>query len=1027
MIILGLLGGVWFDSLFYTSGIGTGCGLLFGLVMKLAVRWEIRGANKTLREELRRELHQQIQDKFGQLPTQQHNTNEPAGPATNAESAINVAGPIDAAANHAQTASAPADAMAARRPDPRSASGSVQSGPKVTELTTCMTVSTTQDSLESAPLKMDVKAASSTAAAPAGSVDMAAIGQRYDAVHRWLTDGNVIACAGLGILFIGLSFLASYAAAAGLFPIEFRLALIGLAGIGLLTIGFKKRIARPGLALLLQGGGVAVLYLTAFAACRLFAVIAPLQSFALMLLMCALGCTLALLQNAKSLAVTAFIGGFAVPLLLTTGSGGSSVALFGYYTMLNLAILIITCKRSWRALNLIGFIATFGVGTSWGILKFESALYLSSQCFLTIFVMIFLATAVMNARHPQTVAGRHADSALLFGTPLLGFGLQAGLVTQFELGTALSALGFAAIYLLLAIGLSRSGRAGYRSLTECLIVIGIGFLTLAVPLALDARWTSGVWSLEACAAFWVGMRQNRWIPRAFGLIMQPVAALIFLNGIEANVFPWPFVNPRFLGAMFVALPAFLIAWWLRDPLPHSGSDRACRYGSVESRMAGPAFFSGFFFWCIALVLEVHRHVPAAYSDAGSVAAVSIPIQGVLSALAVVVSAWILAQMSRRCRWPIALWPGRFTLVILGFGLVQEINGELHILKTSSWIIWLAALILHYHLLYQNDQDNDKHRQATDVVDVAGGVSLFKLYRATHAGGAWLIMLLSADCLRFLIGLGNLWASSWGAAVSTVSATIALWWLAAWGGNAKRAASLASSRWPRNPHAVAYYCHAAAPMAVLVFANALVISLIDTGLPQPLPYVPLLNPTDVSIALAIAGLMFWRRTIVRMDPVPPGGGWVQHKSTLYALIGLAFIGLNTVWLRITHHYFGVNWDQTALFSSFAAQTGCAILWTLLAMSVMVIGHRRSQRELWIAGAGLLAVVVIKLLVIDLSNAAGLERIIAFIAVGLLMLVVGYFSPLPPNRKNPAVDAAGLLTRAVHSPTSSSQAVTGKSSS
>jgi uncharacterized membrane protein len=34
-------------------------------------------------------------------------------------------------------------------------------------------------------------------------------------------------------------------------------------------------------------------------------------------------------------------------------------------------------------------------------------------------------------------------------------------------------------------------------------------------------------------------------------------------------------------------------------------------------------------------------------------------------------------------------------------------------------------------------------------------------------------------------------------------------------------------------------------------------------------------------------------------------------------------------------------------------------------------------------------------IDLSNAGGAERIIAFIVVGILMLVVGYFAPLPPK--------------------------------
>ncbi|MGZ9188259.1 MAG: DUF2339 domain-containing protein, partial [Candidatus Binatia bacterium] len=48
----------------------------------------------------------------------------------------------------------------------------------------------------------------------------------------------------------------------------------------------------------------------------------------------------------------------------------------------------------------------------------------------------------------------------------------------------------------------------------------------------------------------------------------------------------------------------------------------------------------------------------------------------------------------------------------------------------------------------------------------------------------------------------------------------------------------------------------------------------------------------------------------------------------------------------------------------------------------------------AGAGLMAIVVAKLFFVDLSNVGGIERIVSFIGVGLLMLVVGYFSPVPP---------------------------------
>ncbi len=64
--------------------------------------------------------------------------------------------------------------------------------------------------------------------------------------------------------------------------------------------------------------------------------------------------------------------------------------------------------------------------------------------------------------------------------------------------------------------------------------------------------------------------------------------------------------------------------------------------------------------------------------------------------------------------------------------------------------------------------------------------------------------------------------------------------------------------------------------------------------------------------------------------------------------------------------------------------------------MIVGHLRERRELWLLGAVLIGIVVAKLFFVELGNRGGLERIISFIGVGVLLLVVGYFAPLPPKR-------------------------------
>jgi uncharacterized membrane protein len=79
---------------------------------------------------------------------------------------------------------------------------------------------------------------------------------------------------------------------------------------------------------------------------------------------------------------------------------------------------------------------------------------------------------------------------------------------------------------------------------------------------------------------------------------------------------------------------------------------------------------------------------------------------------------------------------------------------------------------------------------------------------------------------------------------------------------------------------------------------------------------------------------------------------------------------------------------------------SIFWTVLALVAMITATRRGLRVLWSCGAALMGVVVIKLFLMDLAKVGGVERIVLFIAVGVLMLVIGYFSPLPPREKKPA---------------------------
>jgi uncharacterized membrane protein len=165
--------------------------------------------------------------------------------------------------------------------------------------------------------------------------------------------------------------------------------------------------------------------------------------------------------------------------------------------------------------------------------------------------------------------------------------------------------------------------------------------------------------------------------------------------------------------------------------------------------------------------------------------------------------------------------------------------------------------------------------------------------------------------------------------------------------------------------------------------------------DPLPFVPLFNPVDLTVALALVVLALWLKTVRSASDRPAGAEALLGKVGLAAGGLLAFVALNGAWLRTAHHWLGVTWSSEALATNSAVQTGLAILWTLLAMGLMLFAHRRALRLSWLVGAALLGAVVIKLLLVDLSNAQGWERIVTFMAVGVLMLVIGYLVPLPPK--------------------------------
>jgi len=759
-------------------------------------------------------------------------------------------------------------------------------------------------------------------------------------VLAWLTGGNTIARVGLVILFIGLAFLLKYAVEHSLVPPELRVAAVALVGVALLAIGWRLRERRAGYALGLQGGGVAVLYLVVFAAYRLYHLLPGTAAFVLLAAIAVFAAFLAIAQDALVLAVFGTGGGFLAPILASTGQG-SHVALFSYYLLLNLGIALVALRKSWRSLNIMGFAFTFFIGLAWGWKFYQPDYLATTEPFLVAFFLLYVAIAILHARPDARDVRRAVDGTIIFGVPLGAFGIQAALMRGNDLGMAYSCVAASALYLALTAALKRSKHERFAALAECFLALGVIFATLAIPFALDERWTSAFWALEGAGIVWVSRRQGRRAGTAFGAMLQVAAGVQFGLASRAAGFPW--LDATFIGALIIAAAGCMTS---------RAMGRAAKV-AVPRIVPGVAFVWGIAWWLYAARHDIEQFMAFDLREPAMVA--------VLGA-----TSHVFSHLARRMDWREARWPALalpVTLVI-AFGLQFRDKG--HLFGGLGWAAWVFALVSLVEALQHHER------------------FAWPAYRPVmHTLSALLLAGIIAVELHWYAALYAAPHSAWTIAAYAIGPCAVLTLL-----SARRA----DTAWPVRDNLHAYRIGAGVTLAASLLAWSVVANITHDGRSDPLPYMPVANALDLAHILAIlcvtSLVMAWRRS--SLDPLED-----LRPPVRIAVAAIAFLWLNAILLRSLHHYAGIPYILGPMLASKLVQASLSIFWTSLALAVMLFATKRAGRVVWIAGAALLGVVVIKLFVLDLSHVTGVARIVSFIAVGVLMLLVGYFAPVPPR--------------------------------
>ncbi len=360
---------------------------------------------------------------------------------------------------------------------------------------------------------------------------------------------------GIAALLIGVSYFLKYAFESNWIGPAGQI-LIGLvAGVAVVIWSewFRSR-GYQAFSYSLKAVGVGALYLSLWAALQLYALVPPGVAFAGMVVVTAVTASLALAQNAEILAAFALIGGFATPVLISTGRN-HELALLSYLALLDLSTLLMVLSRRWPRLLVLSFAGTVALYFAWYAEFYSPGQFALTFAFATLFFAIFALVTLIG----HGVQERGFPQTLLMVSVLNGvvYFLAICLMLETSGGRAWFAAVLAIVYLMLARGARQPVQATH-------LALAIGFVTIAIALRLQEVWISVGWFVEAAllmtAGFWRNWAYVRWL--ALALIAATVVK-VFAYDIWDLSRGYRIVSFVFLGVLLLAVSFAYQRDWLK--------------------------------------------------------------------------------------------------------------------------------------------------------------------------------------------------------------------------------------------------------------------------------------------------------------------------------------------------------------------------------------------------------------------------------------------------------------------------------
>lgn len=314
-----------------------------------------------------------------------------------------------------------------------------------------------------------------------------------------------------------------------------------------------RRKGYPAFAYSLKAVAFGALYLSLWAASQYYHLVPPAVTFFGMIMVTLTATALSLRQNAELLAAFALVGGFLTPVLVSTGEN-HEVALFCYLALLDLGSVWIVALKRWPRLLLGSFAGTVALFAAWATTYYSAPQLATTLLFASGFFLLYAMAPFLSsssAGYSELMVGLTlANAAAYFAASYLM------LANHYRLELAWLTAGLAAFYFAMGRLLQKREAPASPLYGPATLALAVGFLTVAMPLKLDAYWLTLGWLVEAGALFWAAHRSSNLLLRALGAVALLLGVLRLLV-VDSEAYETLLLNPRF-GLYLLAIAALVL-------------------------------------------------------------------------------------------------------------------------------------------------------------------------------------------------------------------------------------------------------------------------------------------------------------------------------------------------------------------------------------------------------------------------------------------------------------------------------------